>query len=219
MSGWEPYHCGWTFCDVSKEKVSAVATETSMQFHFARPVAPIGQGWMEISPTGVQSHWSFRDVTGGQEVVIDGAFRELSETFESVMSNEGEETNDLPEKVKKWFLIPVVGWIKLTRFLFVWNPEKWCSLIFKTEGERVKPLWIFYGLFTQDTEPFITALLPCLTVDMWKKTGCIFLLKNLLYKMKCNKEKSFFCFFFFFLAEKGVRQKWFMTELHFAGKK
>jgi len=93
---------------VSKDEVSAVATETSMQFHLARPVAPIGQGWMEISPTGVQSHWSFRDVTGGQEVVIDGALRELSETFESV-SNEGEETNDLPEKVKKKrFLIWIV---------------------------------------------------------------------------------------------------------------
>ena len=50
--------------------------------------------------------------------MIDGAFSELSETFESVMSSEGEETNDLPEKEKVIFNFSCWG-KKLTRFLFV----------------------------------------------------------------------------------------------------
>ena len=78
--------------------VSDPVTEASTQFHLARPVAPMGQGCIAISPTEVQSHWSFRDVTGGHDDVIDGAIR-LSFPVES-RSEAGDEMNDLPEKIK-----------------------------------------------------------------------------------------------------------------------
>ena len=59
----------------------------------------MGHGWMAISPTEVQSHCNFRDVTGGHEVVIDGALSELSEELDSM--SDGEETNEFPEKKEK----------------------------------------------------------------------------------------------------------------------
>ena len=86
---------------MSSDDASVDATATSTQFHFARPVAPMGHGWMAISPTEVQSHCNFLEVTGGQEVVIDGALRELSEELDSMSEEVGEETNDFPEKEKK----------------------------------------------------------------------------------------------------------------------
>ena len=84
---------------MSRDDTSVDASATSTQFHLARPVAPMGHGWMAISPTEVQSHCNFRDVTGGHEVVIDGALSELSEELDSM--SDGEETNEFPEKKEK----------------------------------------------------------------------------------------------------------------------
>jgi hypothetical protein len=61
----------------------------------------MGHGWMAISPTEVQSHCNFLEVTGGHEVVIDGPLRELSEELDSMSDEAEEETNDFPEKKRK----------------------------------------------------------------------------------------------------------------------
>ena len=82
MSGWRPFHIGASLLASSEStpspsspSVTSSATTSfdkrefrpaARQVHRAKPVAPLGQGWMATSPVLVQFQWSLLDKTGLQ---------------------------------------------------------------------------------------------------------------------------------------------------------
>jgi hypothetical protein len=61
----------------------------------------MGHGWMALSPTPVQSHWSLREVTGGHEVVMEG----VASLPLASESGSDDGTKELPEDGEKTVIV------------------------------------------------------------------------------------------------------------------